>query len=468
MIFFNKKLKFVYLFCIVHANYYLCTPKIEFIKKRKMKKRIIVSLLASMALLPSVAQVSTTLSPYSQYGLGVLSDQSVGFNRAMGGVAYGLRNGKYVNMQNPASYSAVDSLTMIFDAGVTGQMSNYKEGGKSLNTKTGNFDYAVAAFRLFPRVGLALGVVPYSNIGYAYTHTNAIGSSEAGSTTTATQTYSGDGGFSQFFVGAGWRVTKNLSLGVNVSYFWGKYTKTIQMSTNETGANVETRSYSTSVSNYKLDFGAQWQQPLNDKDLLTIGATVGLGHKLGADADLQILNSNTSNSSSTSSTITVGDALSIPYTFGLGAALLHKASLTAAVDYTLQKWGSEDYPVFNNTNGSYTLQGGYYKDRHKVAAGVDWQPKPLGRKFYQLVHYRMGVSYATPYYKIGTQDGPGEMSVSAGFGIPIYNSWNNRSMLNISAQWVRNTGCDLIKENMFRINIGLTFNERWFAKWKVD
>jgi hypothetical protein len=147
---------------------YLCTPKKDFIKERKMKKRIIVSLLAGMALLPSMAQVSTTLSPYSQYGLGILSDQSLGFNRGMGGVAYGLRSGKYVNMQNPASYSAIDSLTMLIDAGVTGQIANYKEGGVSMNKKTGNFDYAVAGFRLLPHVGVALGVVPYSNIGYSY------------------------------------------------------------------------------------------------------------------------------------------------------------------------------------------------------------------------------------------------------------------------------------------------------------
>ena len=196
--------------------------EIEFSKERKMKKRIIVSLLAGMALLPSVAQVSTTLSPYSQYGLGALSDQSLGFNRGMGGVAYGLRNGKYINMQNPASYSAVDSLTMLFDVGVTGQISNFKEGGKSLNTKTGNFDYAVASFRLLRHVGLALGVVPYSNIGYSYTHTNTIGASTDGAMTKATQSYEGDGGFSQFFLGAGWQMTKNLSIGVNVSYFWGE------------------------------------------------------------------------------------------------------------------------------------------------------------------------------------------------------------------------------------------------------
>ena len=55
-----------------------------------------------------------------------------------------------------------------------------------------------------------------------------------------------------------------------------------------------------------------------------------------------------------------------------------------------------------------------------------------------------------------------------GFGIPIMNGYNNRSVLNISAQWNHRDATGLIKENTFRINIGLTFNERWFAKWKVE
>ena len=41
-------------------------------------------------------------------------------------------------------------------------------------------------------------------------------------------------------------------------------------------------------------------------------------------------------------------------------------------------------------------------------------------------------------------------------------------MLNISAQWVRASAKDLITENTFRINMGLTFNERWFMKWKAE
>ena len=75
---------------------------------------------------------------------------------------------------------------------------------------------------------------------------------------------------------------------------------------------------------------------------------------------------------------------------------------------------------------------------------------------------------STPYLKINGQDGPNQISVSAGVGIPIVNGFNNRSILNISGQWVRNEATGLIKENTFRINVGFTFNERWFAKWKFE
>ena len=110
------------------------------------------------------------------------------------------------------------------------------------------------------------------------------------------------------------------------------------------------------------------------------------------------------------------------------------------------------------------------KDRHQLTVGLDWlpNPNPVARGFFKHIHYRFGASYATPYYKIGTHDGPKEICVGAGLGIPIINSWNNRSTLNISAQWVHRSAKDLVTENSFRISVGLTFNERWFAKWKVD
>ena len=65
------------------------------------------------------------------------------------------------------------------------------------------------------------------------------------------------------------------------------------------------------------------------------------------------------------------------------------------------------------------------------------------------------------------QDGAREYGVSVGFGLPMFQS---KSMLNISGQYIKVSPKfkGLMEENYLRINIGLTFNERWFMKWKVD
>ena len=60
-----------------------------------MKKQLTVIALAMLAT-TGWAQ-SGTNSPYSQYGLGILSDQSTGFNRGMNGLALGFREHNQVN-----------------------------------------------------------------------------------------------------------------------------------------------------------------------------------------------------------------------------------------------------------------------------------------------------------------------------------------------------------------------------------
>ncbi len=439
-----------------------------------MKKRLFSGLLLAVASLTSVAQVSSTLSPYSQFGLGKLSEQSVGFNHGMNGLAIGMRDGKIVNVMNPASYSAVDSLTMIFDVGVSGQMTNFKEGGRRVNAKTANFDYAVAAFRLLPKVGCSFGVIPFSNIGYSYYSAayNDLNVSSTGSSY-YNEIQDGSGGFSQAFIGLGWEVRKGLSVGANFSYFWGKYDKSTTVVNSDTYVNTLTKTYSASVNSYKLDFGVQYQKAITKDDILTVGATMGIGHGIGGEAKLSMNNYDNTNALSYTTRDSIPDAYKLPFTFGVGASVIHNHRLTVGLDYTLQKWSSIDYPVqtTNITDAhrlGYQLQSGQLRDRHKITVGTEWVPNPEGRKIMGHVHYRFGLSYATPYYNVNGVKGPREISVSAGFGFPLVNTWNNRSVLNISAQWVNTSADNLIRENSFRLNIGLTFNERWFAKWKVD
>lgn len=76
-----------------------------------MRKLILATLLLGTVI--SVNAQSGTNSPYSQYGLGVLSDQTSGFNRGMNGVGLGFHEHNQINYLNPASYSAIDSLSFI-------------------------------------------------------------------------------------------------------------------------------------------------------------------------------------------------------------------------------------------------------------------------------------------------------------------------------------------------------------------
>lgn len=432
-----------------------------------MNKRIFATILTGAVTLSGMAQVSKTLSPYSQFGLGVLADQSQGFNRGMGGLSMGVRGGTIVNMLNPASYSAVDSLSMIFDMGVSGQITNFKEGGKKINRKSADFDYASALFRVMPKMGVCVGIAPFSNVGYSFTTKESVGTSA----TTSSMAYTGNGGFSQAYVGVGYELVKGLSLGANFSYFWGKYDKALAIASSDSYVKTIMKSYSTTVNSYKIDLGAQGQMALGKDNVLTLGATFGIGHKLGADAQMQVLNTDPQTSTSDTTSITLPNAFQLPMSFGVGAALVHKKKLTVGVDYLFEKWGNLDFPYSNEMTNSYEMSNAVLRDRHKVTIGADWIPEPnmsARPSFFKRIHYKVGASYATPYYNIKGDDGPRELTLSAGFAIPIINSWNNRSLLNISAQWVNSSTKNYIKENTFRINIGLTFNERWFAKWKVD
>ena len=71
------------------------------------------------------------------------------FNRGMNGLAYGFHERNQVNYANPASYASVDSLSFIFDAGVSLQLTNFEENGNKVNAKNADIEYVVASFRAF-------------------------------------------------------------------------------------------------------------------------------------------------------------------------------------------------------------------------------------------------------------------------------------------------------------------------------
>lgn len=118
-------------------------------------RKIFLSILS--ILFPAIINAqSGTNSPYSQFGLGVLSEQSTGFNRGMNGLSTAMRESNQVNYGNPASYSSIDSLTFILDVGAALQVTNFKEGSRKLNANNANFEYAVMGFRVAKNLGVSI------------------------------------------------------------------------------------------------------------------------------------------------------------------------------------------------------------------------------------------------------------------------------------------------------------------------
>ena len=407
-------------------------------------------------------------SPYSRYGFGQLSDQSFGNSKAMGGMAYGLRNKFQINAVNPASYSAVDSLTFLFDAGMSLQNTNFSEKGTKTNAKNSTVDYIAMQFRLYKNLGVTAGFLPYSIVGYNMSRTSTVPNSEDkyGGTTAKLENYSGEGGIQQIFIGLGYQVYKNLSIGANLSYLYGDISHSVSNTFSNENASISSWTEKISVSDYKLDLGIQYTQPFGEKHAVTLGAVYSPGHDLNSKGYKYIETYSSSSTILSQKIDTIGNACSLPESWGIGATYNYNNRLTVGLDYSVQKWENVKFPI-SGQNGQFSSQEGQFCNRTKIAGGMEYHPNAYSRNFFSRIRYRMGAYYSTPYAKVDGKEGANEYGVSLGFGLPIFQS---KSVLNISGQYIKVkpkvTG--MLEENSLRINVGLTFNERWFMKWKVD
>ena len=166
---------------------------------------------------------NSTNSPYTRFGYGAISDNSSGEQRAMGGLSLGLRTPMVINMANPASYSLVDTLSFMFDMGISALASVFSDKSGQKTSMTGNLEYLNMQFPLGKWVGGSLGIQPYSFSGYDFYDKNTyhIDPNIKKDTTVVTRSYSGQGGISQAYGGLSLKLFNHLALGANIYYMFG-------------------------------------------------------------------------------------------------------------------------------------------------------------------------------------------------------------------------------------------------------
>lgn len=423
----------------------------------RMNKAVIIGLLVFTQLI-SWAQNNTN-SPYTRFGYGELADRSFGAGRAMGGVGYGLRSSKQINPLNPASYSCMDSLTFLFDFGVSGQVAWFYDGTNREHKMNGNVEYFAMQFPIMRRLAVSLGMLPYSHVGYSF------GENRTESGLTWTELFGGEGSLSEAYAGASFDIwKKRLAIGVNVGYLFGDFTHSRNLSFSSSGADNVYRTQKYVVRDLKLDFGIQYTHPLSKTDRLTLGFTFSPGQKLNTTVyETQLVGSSSSSGYSWNDTIQ-GARFDIPNSYGAGVSYVRENRFTVAADFLYEDWGKSR---FNDELGQF-------KNRTRVAVGGEFIPNYNGRNYLENVRLRAGFHYSNSYLRVSRSEENGykghgydEYGASLGFGFPLV---DNRSFVNVSFEYVkiRPELRTMIDEQYFRFTLNYTFNELWFFKRKVN
>lgn len=418
--------------------------------KKVSETKIAAWALFILCLIPLCADAQSGInSPYSRYGVGILSDQSTGITQSMGGIGAGFREANTLNLKNPASYSTVDTLTFIADLGLALQNVNFNENGVKVNAHNAYIDHMAMQFRILPKVGMTVAISPFSNIGYAFSSTDVVRRDEDGEIL-AYNTYSGTGGVRQFMGGLGWRPTEWLSVGANATYLTGDMTHRIYNSYSSSDIQSRIKTYTADMAAFKVDLGLQGTLKFGD-DILVVGASFSPAQKLESETYVSDVHSS-------SDTIFIDDAFALPELISAGFTYKWKNRMIGA-DLSYQTWSKAKF--FGESYGS---------DRLSASLGFKIIPDESNRNLFMHSSYQFGVNFAQPYYTVGGSKGPLQFGVSAGISIPIRTSYNSLSYLHLTGEYVRVQPqvSGMISENYLRINIGVTFMERWFMKLMVD
>ena len=180
-----------------------------------MSKRVIFIILGLIIFqLKAGAQAQSGLnSPYSGLGPGYISEVNNVKNWTLGGVSIGMRDAFTINVKNPASYSAFDTTSFLFEAGFSGHYMNLKSEDLNQQHTNGSLSHFLFGFPVADWWRSSIGLLPYSSVGYSILNSEIspdIGQIE--------HLYEGDGGVSRFFWGNSIQPFRNLSIGVNASY----------------------------------------------------------------------------------------------------------------------------------------------------------------------------------------------------------------------------------------------------------
>lgn len=399
-----------------------------------------------------------TCTPYSMFGLGELSDATHATSKAMGGIGVGIRDNRFINIMNPASLTARDTLSFMFDVGLAQKNIVSKNTTTKSAYNTGTIQSIIFSTPLYHKSALAFGIVPFSDMGYDVENYENDSEILAKYGDVQYNQY-GSGSLYQGFIAGAFDWGKYLSFGAQAGVYFGSLDRHSDITFNTKESMNSTTSYWTyEPYGYSLKLGVQYSRLMGEKQdaMLTVGATWRLSSKMRGDDESYFISATHLGDLDTAYYHKERLVVDVPFELGLGVSYRKFDKWMAGLDVKYSKWSG---------NSSLSTKGldVSLQNATSVRAGFEFVPNRYDIRYYfKRITYRCGVYYDRSYLKMNGQsiDSKG---VTLGFSFPVnrlYNAFN----LAVDFGQRGTTGKGLVKENYVNFTLNISLHDLWFIK----
>jgi len=445
----------------------------------KYTRLFVTFLLAAIVFEAKAQSTATTSSPYSKYGIGLISDQLLPQNIGMGGIATAVNLvGGYstINVINPAAYGKIAFTTI--DAGLYTNFTTDKNSfgtGKNSNTRLSHIAFAIPVTK---KSAFSFGLMPYSELGYSYKQTLPKGygtsPSPSGSANVDTNSvnyiYSGQGGLSKVFLGYGFGIGKHLLIGANFSYIFGNLEEDQSTEIPNLYGTLNSRQQeSNHVNGINYDYGVQYSIDFPNFKHIILGYSASTGNKLNVQNTFivsQYTRDASGNENVAADTLVNTQSpnakILLPHINHFGISYQKEGSFLVGVDYTMGQWSGLSIAGTNaGLENSRTLNVG-----GQIIPNVNSLSNYLA-----LINYQLGFIYDQTYLNVNNTNIK-RYAATFGLGIPLPHDRASSAFykINFSAEvGKRGTLANgLVQENYVNFHLGFTLNDRWFQRYKFE
>lgn len=413
-----------------------------------IKKILVVILVLFTSVL--CAQEGTS-SPYSFYGIGLQKFKGTVENRSMGGLSI-LTDSIHLNLQNPAAYGELGLTTYTLGTNYNGlHLSN--GSGDSSYKDNATIEYLAIGIPA-GKFGFGFGVIPVNAVGY-----NVIEENDD-----SENLFSGSGGLNKVYLSTGFKINKNLNVGLDFNYNFGRIENKNIFAT--VGSQFRTRELNeANLSGFGFSLGLTYKTMVSEKLQLVTSIVSTPSFKLDSENSSQLalvsLLNNGSELVVDNQDVTVADTeLELPAELKVGAGIGEPKKWFVGAEYNYTSSEKLATRPFSNDgvfydNGSKVKVGGYYIPNYNSLTS-----------YFKRVVYRAGFRYEESGLIVNNES-IDEFGISFGIGLPVGNVFSNANLgFELGQRGTRRQG--LVKEDFFNVSLSLSLNDRWFRQIKFN